>query len=103
MEMNEYQRQAKKTLRPECDNLEYLALGLNGEAGEVADKIKKVIRGDGELNEVTLMSELGDVLYYVAMLAQNIGFDLEYVAWMNNRKLENRVKNGTLKGSGDNI
>lgn len=95
--------------------LVYPALGLAGEAGEVVDKVKKLIRDDHmpldehfhtndldyELRE-ELAKELGDVLWYVALIADDIGFSLSDIATMNLEKLESRQRRGRLSGSGDN-
>lgn len=85
--------------------LSYLSLGLNGEAGEVADKVKKVIRDDGgnlsAEHKDALAKELGDVLWYLTQLSRAIGTSLEAVAAMNIKKLAERKKGNTLRGSGD--
>ncbi|MHB1426717.1 MAG: nucleoside triphosphate pyrophosphohydrolase family protein [Gemmataceae bacterium] len=78
---------------------------MAGETGEVADKIKKVIRRNGEFTtevKTEIAKELGDVLWYVAILSQALGFDLETVARMNLTKLEDRKERGVVKGEGDN-
>lgn len=84
--------------------LAYVSLGLTGEAGEVANKVKKILRGDGFSweNRDALISELGDVLWYVAALARELQVPLDAVAELNLRKLEARADNGTIKGTGDN-
>lgn len=108
MEFNEYQKKARKTaMYPNLgSNFVYPTLGLAGEAGEVAEKIKKVIRdGDGVVSEEKkedLSKELGDVLWYVANLAQELGLDLEAIAQKNIEKLRSRQDRGKLKGDGDN-
>lgn len=83
----------------------YLALGLAGEAGEVANKYKKVIRDKSGIidsdGKKDLVSELGDVLWYVARLADELGYSLEAVATLNIDKLQGRVVRGTIGGSGD--
>ena len=81
--------------------LSYLALGLNGEAGEVADKIKKHLR-DGKLDIGGIIYELGDVCWYVARLADSLGYSLEDVLAINNAKLESRKTRDVLTGNGDN-
>lgn len=103
MEMNEYQERSKETLQRECNNIEYLTLGLNGEAGEVADKIKRIIRKDATRVNLSpaIAEELGDVLWYVSSLAALFGYSLETIAERNLHKLHNRKIKGTLKGSGD--
>lgn len=105
--LNEYQVEALKTaIYPENYSIIYPTLGLAGEAGEVADKVKKVIRDnkgkftDSIRKDIAL--ELGDVLWYVAVLSDRLGFKLSEIGEMNNEKLRNRVKNGTINGSGDN-
>ena len=80
--------------------LSYLALGLNGEAGEVADKIKKHLR-DGKLDIGGIIYELGDVCWYVARLADSLGYSLEDILTINNAKLESRKTRDVLTGSGD--
>lgn len=81
--------------------LTYLALGLNGEAGEVADKIKKFIRDDS-LDIGGIIYELGDVCWYVARLADSLGYSFEDLLAINKSKLLRRMEDGKLQGSGDN-
>ena len=105
MNFNEYQKLARSTaVYPEEHNVVYPALGLCGEAGEVADKIKKTIRGDSSLVEVTgsIADELGDVLWYLAILADDLGLPLEDIAHWNVDKLQRRMKSNKIKGDGDN-
>ena len=105
MNFNEYQKLARSTaVYPEEHKVVYPALGLCGEAGEVADKIKKTIRGDSSLDEVSgnIAGELGDVLWYLAILAEDIGFDLEKIAEWNVDKLNRRWRKNQIKGDGDN-
>ena len=80
--------------------LSYLGLGLNGEAGEVADKIKKHLR-DGKLDIGGIVYELGDICWYVARLAESLGYSLEDVLEINHSKLESRKTRDVLPGSGD--
>ena len=88
------------------DNLYYPALGLAGEAGEVCEKIKKIMRDQKgfitQENEDELVRELGDVLWYVANLANEINRNLSEIAEVNLQKLEDRKNRGKLQGSGDN-
>ena len=110
MIMNEYQKAAKDTVvyEPIGKVPLYPALGLAGEAGEVANKVKKYIRVDGinaEFNheeKKELVKELGDVLWYLAVLADECGYTLEEVAQMNINKLMSRKERGVLHGDGDN-
>jgi len=79
-------------------------LGLSGEAGEVAEKVKKYFRDDDEsdLDKEGLIKELGDVLFYVTALANYIGSDLQTVMNTNIRKLHDRLERNKIQGSGDN-
>ena len=107
MDLNAYQEAARKTAAyPNIGhNPIYPTLGLTGEAGEVADKVKKVLRdGEGVFDRATcdaIKLELGDVLWYVAQLATELGYDLEEVAAANLEKLSSRASRGRLSGSGD--
>lgn len=109
MQFSDYQKQSAKTLIKGNDEilvLARMALGLAGESGEVAEKIKKVLRdSDGQISaEVRseLCHELGDVLWYLARLADIAEVDLSKIAEINLEKLESRQKRGKLGGSGDN-
>jgi NTP pyrophosphatase (non-canonical NTP hydrolase) len=108
MNFKEYQEAARKTaIYPNKDNnFIYPTLGLAGEAGEVAEKVKKVLRDNqgifSEEKKQELVQELGDVLWYVANIAQEIGVDLEKVVEKNLEKLKSRQQRGELGGSGDN-
>ena len=96
----------KYAIYPENARIIYPTLGLTGEAGEVSDKVKKVIRDhNGEFTEEIkkeIMKEIGDVLWYCATLAHDLGFDLSAVATENINKLESRYQRNKLGGSGDN-
>lgn len=87
---------------PERHAIIYPALGLCGEAGEIAEKVKKYLRGDRELDKDALLSELGDPLWYLTSLADDLGFTLQDVVDRNQEKLTSRKDRGVLKGSGDN-
>jgi len=77
-------------------------LGLVGEAGEVAEKIKKQIRDSNKVTPDEIIKELGDVLFYTTALSNYFGKHLGYVVEMNIKKLDDRQERGVLKGSGDN-
>ena len=97
-----YQEKTSETaIYPENQALEYLALGLNGEAGEVAEKVKKHIR-DGKKLEEDFAKELGDVLWYLTRLVDELDAEMEYVAQANLDKLFDRQERDKLQGSGDN-
>jgi len=104
MQLDEYQERAGETaIYP--DGLNYPILGLAGEAGELCNKYKKILRdkgGEADVNDIDQMAkELGDVLWYVAQIATELGTDLETVARRNLMKLEDRQNRGVLGGSGD--
>jgi NTP pyrophosphatase (non-canonical NTP hydrolase) len=106
VEISEYQRLSRRTAEyPREAWLAYPALGLAGEAGEVAEHAKKAIRDDrgvlsGERREA-MAKELGDVLWYVAQLASELDLDLNQVAEANLQKLLSRQRRGVLSGGGD--
>ena len=101
--MDTYQEQAKATaVYPEVKADQYLIAGLAGEVGELASIFAKHWRGDGDLNHDHAKAELGDVLWFVAMLAKELGYDLSDVAQNNLNKLADRANRGKLKGNGDN-
>ena len=102
--LNNYQMQARKfAIYPEHMKVVYPALGLAGEAGEVADKVKKIYRDgrDDSRFKGEIAKEIGDVLWYCAALADDLGFDLQQVAEMNIYKLKSRKAAGNIGGSGD--
>ena len=103
--LNDYQIQARKTaIYPANAKITYPALGLAGEAGEVADKVKKIIRDDKDTPEyrTEIAKEIGDVLWYCAVLADDLGYDLQQIADMNIWKLKERMASGKIRGDGDN-
>ena len=108
MDWKEYSKRALAvSIYPNAgSNLAYPALGLTGEAGEVAEKVKKIIRDQNgqlsEYNKQEIAKELGDVLWYLNALAFELGHDLEWVAEKNIEKLEDRKARGVLHGDGDN-
>ena len=105
--MTEYQEDAIETaISPDNAKILYPTLGLVGEAGEGAEKVKKVIRDEGgvftEEKKVELAKELGDVLWYIANIAAGIDMELNLIATMNLDKLASRAERNKLSGSGDN-
>jgi len=108
MTFAEYQLKSRQTaIYPDRDNnLTYTILGLVGEAGEVAEKLKKIIRDQdyqiNEENRQAIADELGDVLWYLAQNASELKIDLEEIANRNLEKLFSRQARNQLKGSGDN-
>ena len=101
--LDTYQQQAAKTaVYPTSKAFPYLIAGLAGEVGEVSSIFAKHWRDDGPLTRDNLEAELGDVLWFVAMLADEIGCDLSDVAQGNLNKLADRANRGKLKGNGDN-
>ncbi len=108
MNFEEYQKKSRKTaIYPNVGkNFIYPTLGLSGEAGEVAEKIKKVLRDKGgKIDEETkemIKKELGDVIWYVSQIASELNLSLDEIAKRNIEKLFSRMKRGKLSGSGDN-
>lgn len=108
LSLNDYQAAALNTAvyPDQGTNFAYPTLGLAGEAGEVADKLKKVIRDDGGVltDQVrdAVAKELGDVMWYLAVLAYEMDYDLNSIAQLNIDKLNSRKERGVLSGSGDN-
>jgi len=107
MEINEYQEEAIKTaVYGEGQKIIYPTLGLTGEAGEVAEKVKKVLRDNAGVftdeQKLEIAKEISDVLWYCATLARDIGYTLEQIAEINLQKLRSRQERGVISGSGDN-
>jgi NTP pyrophosphatase (non-canonical NTP hydrolase) len=108
--MNEYQQVATNfAIYPGKGHflgLVYTALKMNGEAGEIAEKVGKIMRDDASIlseeKRAALLLELGDVLWYIAACAKELGYSLEQVANANIEKLASRSARGKLQGSGDN-
>ena len=105
---SDYQNKARTTaFYPDLgNNLYYPTLGLCGESGEVAEKIKKIMRDNegavSDQHKAEILKELGDVLWYLSNLASELDLDLADVAEQNIRKLFSRKQRGRLKGNGDN-
>jgi len=108
MTFEEYQKISRETaIYPDKDkNFIYPTLGLVGESGEIAEKIKKVLRDkNGVIDEETrkeISKELGDVLWYFSQLATELGLSVEEIAALNIEKLQSRRERGALHGNGDN-
>ena len=108
MDFKEYQEKSRVTAKyPDLgNNWAYPVMGLCGEAGEVANKMKKVMRDDNGVvsdeKKEEVKKELGDVLWYMAQLATELGLSLDEVAQANIEKLYSRLERGKIGGSGDN-
>lgn len=110
MNFLDYQHETAKTAVYPCgttiEALSYLGLGLASEAGEVAGKLKKVLRDEGgavTMNKKSeLADEISDVMWYISEIATHLGFNLEAIAERNVKKLRDRAERGALQGSGDN-
>lgn len=102
MLFNEYQVKACKTaIYPKQYKIIYPAMLLCGEAGEIANKVQKHMRDGTPLDDKDLAKELGDCLWALANLAEDLGYDFDEIATMNIEKLKSRARRGTLSGSGD--
>ena len=109
MNIDDYQKQALTTVLSTGDEFKDLlhwVLGLNGEAGEVAEKLKKIIRDKNSVitdeDKAEMAKEIGDVLWYLAVFAHDLGVPLSEIAQANLDKLKSRQNRGVLGGSGDN-
>ena len=106
VDFNSYQRSAVTTaIYPNQHKITYPALGMAGEAGEVANKVKKLIRDGPDNRPLTWREdigyEIGDVIWYCSELADNLNLTLGMIAAQNLAKLQKRKDKGTLGGSGD--
>ena len=102
MHLNDYQHEALSYALPQSKTLAYLIPGLAGEVGELCSLVAKAER-DGPLEDydTQFRKELGDILWFVAMLCEEGGDQLEDIASLNIRKLAKRAHSGTIQGSGD--
>ena len=99
--MNYYQGQAAKTAIYGAEHsVIYPALGLAAEAGEVANKVKKILR-DGKFDRAAIADEVGDCLWYIAALCRDLNVDMSDLALNNLKKLYDRQKRGVISGNGD--
>lgn len=104
MDFTTYQEKASLTAAPEANNLAYLVPGLAAEAGEVAGKFAKHVRGDDMTPmefKWALINEIGDCLWFISEIARFLGIHLDEVAEHNLDKLADRAKRNKIKGSGD--
>lgn len=109
MTFKEYEDFAKTTaIYPEDKKVIYPAFGLSGEVGEIMEKLKKIMRGGGELSSISdenkeeLKKELGDVLWYISALSGDLGISLSDIANKNIEKLKSRKERDVIHGEGDN-
>ena len=100
MNLNEYQEKAMSFRLPSATPT-YALLGLIGEVGELYGPMAKAIRDGGSLSRSELMKELGDILWFIAAIAEDLEMDLEVVARKNIQKLTDRKARDVIKGSGD--
>ncbi len=106
MDINEYQKWSDRTaIYPKEEELSYIALGLAGEGGEVANLVKKIIRDDGKVltedKKDKLIDELGDCFWYLARFAQMLDVPMSEILQRNHDKLESRLERNKIGGSGD--
>jgi len=109
MTFDDYQKHALTTAIYNGDkmlDLCHWALGLSGESGEIAEKLKKIIRDQNadpsKIDRDDIKKELGDILWYITALAHELEIDLDDVAQANVDKLASRLQRGVVTGSGDN-
>lgn len=110
MQFDEYQNTSLRTWNPpprdKVMNIMYLTLGVVGEAGEVAEKVKKVLRNDlgvfSEEKKQELKKEIGDVIWYLSTLSHELGFSFDDVAKTNIDKLTSRLERNVISSEGDN-
>lgn len=109
MTLTEYQKEALVTAlsgKDEFQDLMHWVLGISGEAGEIAEKVKKIVRDKGGVvsdeDKEELVKEMGDVLWYLAVMTHHLGYDFEEVGARNIAKLRSRQSRDKIQGSGDN-
>jgi NTP pyrophosphatase (non-canonical NTP hydrolase) len=105
MNLSDYQKKSRETWISNDKDLERIVLGICGESGEIAEFFKKKFRGDKPddfvEDRLTVAKETGDILFYIARLADFYMLDLDQIAELNNQKLQDRKNRGVIKGSGD--
>ncbi len=106
MTLNDYQQKALLTAKDQGNEFFHRVLGLVGEAGEIAEKVKKLVRDHNsdlaKLDKDDIAKELGDTLWYIAALADYLGYSLEEIGQRNIDKMSDRQKRGLINGTGDN-
>lgn len=110
MNFDQYAKGARETAiypgRGELNGLLYAVIGLSGESGELCNKIKKILRdSNGHISydiRNAIAGELGDILWYVAAVCDELDYDIDLIATLNLAKLRKRLLEGTIGGSGDN-
>ena len=103
MDFSEYQLKASRTaIYPKEYRIFYPCLGLSAEVGELNNKVKKKMRDNAVLNKEDMEGEIGDVLWYLSQVANDLDLSLDEIAKKNIEKLASRMKRGVIKGSGDN-
>lgn len=100
MELNTYQKQARRSRLPTADAA-YVLVNLTGEVGELNSLVAKAVRDDHDIDVEKVKLELGDILWHIAALADDFNMSLDLIAKANIEKLTSRQKKNTLKGSGD--
>lgn len=100
----EYYQEFVRSMKvyPEKNAIIYPTLGIVGEGGEIAEKVKKWLRGDRELDKFELLKEAGDVMWYITSLVDDLGYTLDDMIRVNMTKLKSRKERGVQKGDGDN-
>lgn len=109
MTLDEYQKEALVTAvftDDEYKDLSHWVLGITGEAGEIAEKLKKIVRDKNAMldsdDKQEIAKEIGDVLWYLAVLAKHLGYKMDDVGKLNIKKLRSRQARNKIGGSGDN-
>ena len=103
LDFRSYQDMASETAVYKAEHqVIYPALGLAAEAGEVANKVKKILR-DGNFNREAIADEVGDCLWYIAALCRDLNVDMKELAKNNLRKLHDRKARGVIQGSGTSV
>jgi len=105
MQLNEYQKEVSKAAFYKGDDVAYCALGITGEAGEIADHVKKMLRDDDGIltdnRKEHLLKEMGDTMWYISRMAEKLGYTLDEVALTNLNKIKDRADRNMQRGSGD--